>query len=145
MLFCRFKGWRNFWFYAKIRDKLLSKVTASCAKGEGRLWRHEWLVKIFYFPSVELNPISRKGMGCLTLLGRGGAESARPFFTWLFLHEKRGLKVSNFMTFPNSWTNFNKIDHLMQNLCTRSHCAGLATQPAKQLFCSKKNWMIQII
>ena len=24
----------------------------------------------------------------LTLLGRGGAESARPFFRWLFLHEK---------------------------------------------------------
>ena len=32
----------------------------------------------------------------------GGAESARPFFRWLFLHEKRGLEVQNFVTFPNS-------------------------------------------
>ena len=30
----------------------------------------------------------------------GGAESARPFFRWLFLHEKRGLEVPNFVTFP---------------------------------------------
>ena len=32
----------------------------------------------------------------------GGAESARTFFRWLFLHEKRGLEVQNFVTFPNS-------------------------------------------
>ena len=38
----------------------------------------------------------------LTLLGRGGAESARTFFRWLFLPEKMGLKVRNFLTFPNS-------------------------------------------
>ena len=31
-----------------------------------------------------------------------GAESARPFFRWLFLHEKRGFEVQNFVTFPNS-------------------------------------------
>ena len=38
----------------------------------------------------------------LTLLGRGGAESARTFFRWQFLHEKRGLEVPDFVTFPNS-------------------------------------------
>ena len=38
----------------------------------------------------------------LTLLGRGGAESARTFFKRPFLHEKRGLEVQNFVTFPNS-------------------------------------------
>ena len=38
----------------------------------------------------------------LTLLGWGGAESARTFFRWLFLHEKRGSEVQNFVTFPNS-------------------------------------------
>ena len=38
----------------------------------------------------------------LTLLGRGGAESARTFFKRPFLHEKRGLEVPNFVTFPNS-------------------------------------------
>ena len=38
----------------------------------------------------------------LTLLGRGGAETARTFFRWLFLHEKRGMEVQNFVTFPNS-------------------------------------------
>ena len=38
----------------------------------------------------------------LTLLGWGVAESARTFFGWLFLHEKRGLEVQNFVTFPNS-------------------------------------------
>ena len=32
----------------------------------------------------------------------GGAESARTFFRWQFLHEKRGLEVQNFVTFPNS-------------------------------------------
>ena len=32
----------------------------------------------------------------------GGAESARTFFKWLFLHEKRGLEVQNSVTFPNS-------------------------------------------
>ena len=31
-----------------------------------------------------------------------GAESARTFFRWLFLHEKRGLEVPNFVIFPNS-------------------------------------------
>ena len=35
----------------------------------------------------------------LTLLGRGGAESARTFFRWQFLHEKRGLEVPNFLLF----------------------------------------------
>ena len=38
----------------------------------------------------------------LTLLGRGGTESARTFFKRPFLHEKRGLEVPNFVTFPNS-------------------------------------------
>ena len=38
----------------------------------------------------------------LTLLGRGGAESARTFFNRPFLQEKRGLEVPNFVTFPNS-------------------------------------------
>ena len=32
----------------------------------------------------------------------GGADSARTFFRWLLLHEKRGLEVRNFMAFPNS-------------------------------------------
>ena len=40
----------------------------------------------------------------LTLLGWGGAESARPFFNHPFLHEKRGLEVPNFVTFPNLLT-----------------------------------------
>ena len=31
----------------------------------------------------------------------GGAESARTFFNRPFLHEKRGLEVPNFVTFPN--------------------------------------------
>ena len=44
---------------------------------------------------------------CLTLLGRG-AESARTFFRWLFLHEKGGLEVPNFVTFPNSLWTFRK-------------------------------------
>ena len=35
----------------------------------------------------------------LTLLGRG-AESASSFYRLLFLHEKRGLEVPNFVTFP---------------------------------------------
>ena len=39
----------------------------------------------------ELNPIRAEG-----------AESAWTFFRWLFLHEKRGLDVQNFMTFLNS-------------------------------------------
>ena len=38
----------------------------------------------------------------LTLLGRGGAESARTFFNRPLLQEKRGLEVPNFVTFPNS-------------------------------------------
>ena len=38
----------------------------------------------------------------------GVAESARPFFRWLFLHEKRGLEVQNFLTFPNSLWTFRK-------------------------------------
>ena len=45
---------------------------------------------------------------CLTLLGRGGNESARPFFRWLFLHEKRGLEVQNFVTFSNPLWTFRK-------------------------------------
>ena len=32
----------------------------------------------------------------------GGAESARTFFRWLFLHEERSLEVQNFVAFPNS-------------------------------------------
>ena len=32
----------------------------------------------------------------------GGAESAHTFFKHPFLHEKRGLEVPNFVTFPNS-------------------------------------------
>ena len=38
----------------------------------------------------------------------GVAESARPFFKRPFLHEKRGLEVPNFVTFPNSLLNFRK-------------------------------------
>ena len=38
----------------------------------------------------------------LTLLERGGAESARTIFKRPFLHEKRVLDVPNFVTFPNS-------------------------------------------
>ena len=50
----------------------------------------------FYSSIVPLNE-------ALTLLGRGeGAESAHTFFRWLFLHEKRGLEVQNFVTSPNS-------------------------------------------
>ena len=45
-------------------------------------------------------PLGRKQQ--LTLLGRGGAESARPFINCPFLQEKRGLEVPNFVTFPNS-------------------------------------------
>ena len=44
----------------------------------------------------------------LTLLGRGGAESARTFFNRPFLQEKRGLEVPNFVTFPNSLGTFRK-------------------------------------
>ena len=51
---------------------------------------------IFFYPSLNV---------LLTLLGRGGAESARTLFNRPFLHEKRGLEVPNFVTFPNSlWT-----------------------------------------
>ena len=35
-------------------------------------------------------------------------ESACTFFRWLFLHEKRGLEVQNFVTFPNSLWTFRK-------------------------------------
>ena len=38
----------------------------------------------------------------------GGAESARTFFKHPFLHEKRGLEVQNFVTFPNSLWTFRK-------------------------------------
>ena len=44
----------------------------------------------------------------LTLLGWGGAESARTIFNRPFLHEKRCLEVPNFMTFPNSLRIFRK-------------------------------------
>ena len=30
------------------------------------------------------------------------------FFKWIFLHEKRGLEVRNFLTFPNSLETFRK-------------------------------------
>ena len=45
------------------------------------------------------------GNDSLTLLGRGGAESARTFFKRPFLHEKSGLEVPNFVTFSNSHTH----------------------------------------
>ena len=50
----------------------------------------------------------------LTLLGRGGAESARTFFNRPFLHEKRGLEqCSNKYSF---WTESNIEDYLpLQN------------------------------
>ena len=31
-----------------------------------------------------------------------GFDCSRTFFKWLFLHEKKGLEVPNFVTFPNS-------------------------------------------
>ena len=34
--------------------------------------------------------------------GGGGVDCAHNFFRRLFLHEKRGLEVPNFLTFPNS-------------------------------------------
>ena len=37
-----------------------------------------------------------------------GAQCACTFFRWLFLHEKRGLEVQNFVTFPNSLWTFRK-------------------------------------
>ena len=47
-----------------------------------------FVTKQVYKNSLNINPI-----------GMGG-YFARSFFIWLFLHEKRGLDVPNFMTFP---------------------------------------------
>ena len=54
--------------------------------------------------NLEFHLATEKGVSVLlTLLGQGrGAESARTFFKRLFLYEKRGLEVPNFVTFPNS-------------------------------------------
>ena len=66
-----------------------------------------WLLK-YKKKSVLMDTLQRNWLGKpLTLLG-GGAESARPFFRWLFLHEKGGLEVQNFVTFPNSLWTFRK-------------------------------------
>ena len=48
----------------------------------------------------------------LTLMGRG-AESAHTFFKCPFLHEIMVLKVSDFMTFPNSLKTFRKSNFLL--------------------------------
>ena len=68
----------------------------------------------------------------LTLLGRGGAESARTFLRWLFLHEKRGLEVQNFVTFPNSlWTfrKSKKIFLVFHSVLRWSRSCGLIQPP----------------
>ena len=51
-----------------------------------------------YFEQIVLFAYS----GFINPIRAGGAESARTFFRWLFLHEKGGLEVPNFVTFPNS-------------------------------------------
>ena len=58
--------------------------------------QHQILLKSRFY-SLFINPIRA-----------GGAESARTFFRWLFLHEKRGSEVQNFVTFPNSLLTFRK-------------------------------------
>ena len=50
---------------------------------------------------IMLKP-SKRSDKCFNPIRAGGAESARTYFRWLFLHEKRGLEVLNFLTFPNS-------------------------------------------
>ena len=64
----------------------------------------EGLAKQYCFLFPTINPTinqPQEPKKDLTLLGRGGAESARTFFIWLYLNEKRGLEVPNLVTFPN--------------------------------------------
>ena len=42
------------------------------------------------------------GSGFLSPIWAGGAELVCTFFRWLFLLERTGLEVPNFLTFPNS-------------------------------------------
>ena len=42
-----------------------------------------------------------KDAGLINPIRVGGAESARTFFRWLFLHVNIGLEVQNFVIFPN--------------------------------------------
>ena len=68
----------------------------------------EWVVfkklfaKLFFnFLSTFLDHLTLLSKR-LTLMVRG-AQCACTFFRKLFLHEKRGLEVRNFLTFPYSW------------------------------------------
>ena len=70
--------------------------------GRDRVWNTifgNWNSDLFHWREPYL---WRGQKYMLTLLGWGGAESARTFFRWLFIHEKRGLEVQNFLTFPKS-------------------------------------------
>ena len=58
--------------------------------------------------SINVKCFAKFSLFALTLLGRGRAESAHTLFRWLFLHEKRGLEVQNFVTFPYSLWTFRK-------------------------------------
>ena len=59
------------------------------------------VIAIYFSPFFFDHPVLCSNLH-LNPIRAGGAESARTFFKHPFLHEKRGLEVPNFVTFPNS-------------------------------------------
>ena len=82
--------------------------TSASSQDKGCKYKNKNKINAFqHFPKLQQQWGVLFGPTFLTLMVRG-AHCALTFFRPLFLHEKRGLEVQNFLTFPNSLWTFRK-------------------------------------